>query len=507
MANNDMPNLSEMRKLMAQEAQIAEANGETPVVGGMAWAMQGNENNEEKVTNNEPHSSYVVPTPVTVQDAAPEVNETPKEYTGPGMVIEAKEEPEPQHEYTGISPATQSYIDAYMAEMDATIDEQKKMEEENPQTNDTEKAKTPEEEFNESYEEAVVVIDKLGMGRVIDFTEEERAKLTKVKTIKLNEIEMVPIETFHTKKIKDPKSLTHIIKGVNTLHTTAVCLPLSGYTAKIKGCTAYELMSLLDGGANALLDAQTKWSLIHSKIESTSIGDMTFNEFLYNTAAGDYNNFIYGILCATYPEMETTTFKCTDCKTTYEHPYSVRQLIRAERMSDKLREHFSAVVDAAISTETAMAVHEDSPIKLIKRIRLPISGIIVEVQVQSAYDLINNSLKAISDTDDPETKKFNAAMVIATLIRRVLVPDPEDPDSMYEFTDSSDIAQIVYQLRERDILIIKNFGDELMGDMTIDYGFMNIKCPKCGKYIAFSMVDIEDLLFQRYRQELSASIE
>ena len=39
-------------------------------------------------------------------------------------------------------------------------------------------------EFMNKYNEAIVVIDKTGMGSVINFTDEERQKLEKVKKIK-----------------------------------------------------------------------------------------------------------------------------------------------------------------------------------------------------------------------------------------------------------------------------------------------------------------------------------
>lgn len=491
--NNETPNLAEMRRLMEQDAAtVADAESETPVVGGMDWLKQ------------------------PVPEAVPQVQ---KPYNGPGLVISAESQKEPERDpaYQGMNQNTQNNIEKYLSEFDDAIEraqaETKELEAQQPiqntnPTSDNTQNTTPEEEFDKAYNEAVVVIDKIGVGRVLDFTAEERQKLDRAKTIKLNEVETVSLATYSTKKLKDPKNFNNIIKKINTLHTTPICLPMSGYTANIRGCTAYELMGLVSSGENALLDTQSKWSLIHSKIESTSIGDMDFNEFLFNTAASDYNNFIYGILCATYPDDDTIPMPCSnkDCGATHEHSYSPRQLLRAERMSDALKEEFGKIIDASVSKETAMMVHENAPVKCVKSVKLPISGIIVEVQVQSAYDLINNSLSSFTNINAAD-KKYQSATIIATLIKRVLVPDPENPEEMYEFTDSLDIAKIVYELRERDILIITKMQQQMVGDLTIEYGFSKIKCPKCGKFREYMDVDPEQLLFQRYRQELSANIE
>lgn len=521
MAENNVPNLAEMRRLMQQDANIAEANGETPIVGGMGWATQTGPT--EPTTASTPKQEvHVQSEDLNINDTVPLTDEPATEnntsYTGPGLVIDTPVDDEPKREpYTGISQATQNHIDEYLAGFDMAIERAQAESEElkakygdtppdESETINEDKATTIEDDFDKAYSEAVVVIDKIGVGRVLNFTEDEHAKLTKAKAIKLKEVETVQVAAYRTKKAKDPKNFNNIIKNINTLHTTPICLPMSGYTANIRGCTAYELMGLLDTGSNALLDAQTKWSLIHSKIESTSIGNMDFNEFLFNTAATDYNNFIYGILCATYPDVDTIPIKCPECKTQHEHSYSVRQLIRAERMSESLLEQFTKIIDASTSEHEALKVHEDAPIKQVRGIRLPVSGIIVEVQVQSAYDLINNSIKSIS-TEDESNAKYKDAAILATLIKRALIEDPENPEEMFEFTDSGEIAQIVYQLRERDLLIIKKIGDELMNDLTIEYGFMKIKCPTCGKFTPHLLVDPEQLLFQRYRQELSANIE
>lgn len=493
--NNETPNLAEMRRLMEQDE--AATNGtndesETPVVGGMDWM------NKQPTVESKPQAQ--------------------QPYNGPGLVISAESQKEPERDpaFAGMNQNTQNNIEKYMAEFDAAIErseaETKELEAQqniptSVPTQDEARNTTPEEDIDKAYNEAVVVIDKIGVGRILDFTPEERAKLDRAKTIKLNEVETVSLSTYSTKKLKDPKNFKNIVKNVNTLHTTPICLPMSGYTANIRGCTAYELMGLISNADNILLDSQTKWSLIHSKIESTSIGDMDFNEFLFNTAASDLNTFMYGLLCATYPDEDKIPLPCPKCESTHEHIYSPRELLRPERMSQSLQNEFGRIIDASVSRETAMAVHDTAPVTRVKSVKLPISGIVVEVQVQSAYDLINNSLTSFSETTPDEKKQYQQASILATFIKRALVPDPENPEEMYEFTNSLDIAKIVYELRERDILIITNIQRQMVGDLTIDYGFAKIKCPKCGNFRKYMAVDPEDLLFQRYRQELSANIE
>ena len=79
------------------------------------------------------------------------------------------------------------------------------------------------EDLKRKYEEAIVIIDKSGMGHV-DFTDEERKKLEHVKKIKVEEVETVSLKTIRRKKVKKGSS-DAIIKKINSVKETTIVLP------------------------------------------------------------------------------------------------------------------------------------------------------------------------------------------------------------------------------------------------------------------------------------------
>lgn len=453
-----------------------------------------------------------------------EINNAPTpgddEYDGPGLVINhddlVEKEDKKVYNGNGVTPDVQNHIDEYLSEMDDEIAELKekhdeiKEELEESMVNNTETEDDEEEsgmtrdEFDEKYKEAVVIIDKTGFGGMINFTDEEREKLEKSRKIKLEEVETVELSSIKTKKIKKKSEFDKIIKRVTNIHTTNIVLPISGYTATMRGCSAYELISLIEENNNALLNAQQKWSLIHSKIESTSLGELSFNDFLLNTAAGDYNIFIYGLLCSTYPDDDTIPLTCEHCKKEFDHKYSVKSLIRVEAMKDRLKDAIMQTVDASVSTDTAKAAHENAPISQVKRVKLPNSGIIAEVYVQSAYDLINKSIKELTDNKDP---KYNQASILSTLVRSFFIPDPDEEGSYYEIDGAMDIAKTLYTLSEVDVMIIRRFGDNMLSDLSMEFGLMDITCPACKHFTPTLEMDLESILFYRYRQAMTSKIE
>ena len=85
------------------------------------------------------------------------------------------------------------------------------------------------------------------------------------------------------------------------------------------GCSTFELMGLITGDSVDVMALVSKWTLIHSKVETTSIGKLNFNDFLNSVSSMEYDMLVYGILCATFPEEDTFPLTCPKCRTSIEH--------------------------------------------------------------------------------------------------------------------------------------------------------------------------------------------
>jgi hypothetical protein len=418
-----------------------------------------------------------------------------------------------------ISPQTEENLANYFKDMDLQIQTLKKTKEvETEKTNapdttiideviekdDEEKA----DQLQKAYDEAIVIIDKSGMGSVIDFTDAEREKLIRAKTIKLQEVETIELKTIKTKKAKKA-NLDNILKRQSSIYTTPIVLPASGYTATIKGCSAYELVELVDdSNGNPVLSTTKKWSLIYDKLCDTSLGKMDYNTFLQNTAAADYNIFLYGILCATYPDDDTIPLKCTNkdknCNKEFDHKYSIKSLLRVEKMSEKMREVVANTVDNSFMEQSAKMHHEQSPVNLTQTIKLPVSGFIVKVYVQSAYDFINRSIKELSENTD---EKYNNASLLSTIIDVILVPDPDCKDEYFEYDNALDITKIIYSLSETDILVLTKQGEVFLNDLSFEFGIKDAVCPHCGNVTPIIPLDLDSILFFKLDQVKTTRIE
>ena len=361
------------------------------------------------------------------------------------------------------------------------------------------------DDFLKRYKEAVVVIDKTGMGQVIDFTEEEREKLQKVKSITLKEVETIELKSIKTKKAKVGVA-DRILKKRNTVRNTTIVLPISGLTMVMKGCSTFELMGLITGENVDVQTLITKWTLIHSKIESTSIGKMDFNTFLNNVASAEYDMLVYGILCATFPDEDTFPLRCPMCRTEIEHKYQIRGLLRVEEMSEKLAKRVKEVADASYTEEKAKECFENSLLNTELTIKLPDSEFICSLGVQNAYSFIYDSVNAINKLD----AKYNQATILASGVNRLYVPNPDDDgDSYLEIDNTEDIIKLIYSLNAKDISIMSTKISEMADGMQFKFGLMDINCTnmKCKHHVNTVEVELDTILFHKYQQAMNTTIE
>lgn len=377
---------------------------------------------------------------------------------------------------------------------------------------EAEAAKVQSEIDEDQYNKAVVIIDKLGMG-LANFTPEERAKMERVSKIEVQEVETLSLETLKIKK--DPsKNIDKVLQAKKNVGGTSNIVAIaSGYTAVMSKCSLFELANLFIDKENIVETQLSKWNFIYSKLVSSSVKFKSFDDFIKRTAVMDYNNFIFGILAASYPDTDEIGLNCADrnCpgKITksaggkevrsrdYEYNYNVRGLIRPERMSAALVDRFTTIIDNSYVEATAEDTHKNSPVMTVKRYRLQHSGYIIDAGIESVHDFIYNASRA---ADSLEDEKYRNTLATSTLVRKLYIPDGEG--SYYEFEDKLDIAKAIYELSDNaDVRSIIKVNGELSQDLSMEFGFVDVTCPYCKNVTDFVPVDPDDILFHKYRQE------
>lgn len=374
----------------------------------------------------------------------------------------------------------------------------------------TDPASLPSDKRQALDADVTILIDKLDAGK-IEFSEDEKKRIDRAKRIKIVEVENKELQAIKiTKKFDKETDKKYIKKTFNRSLASVIALG-SCYTAKMRNFSALESIQMMQRpGEDTVKTNLEKWSVLYEKLTDPSCGAFKdFDDFLSHTAYLDYNNFIYAILCSSYPEKDSVSFTCNqpNCGKRFRVEYENKDLIRKDKISPEQADIMRKIVTAtsnADSNEGRRLIEEESAVSGIKRFALDDnSGFIIDIHVPSVKYQIDNILPNI----DPSMNQTVAVM--CNNIMRILMPTEETADfdnlndmEFVEVIEYADIYDVVKDMNEYQWKLINDEINAMIAPYTIQYGIKEVVCPHCKHSYGEMPLDLDDLLFQRVQQRI-----
>lgn len=368
-------------------------------------------------------------------------------------------------------------------------------------------------EVGAKYREAVVHIDKFNK-KDVNFTEEEKAKLSHSTKIVLEEIEELDLRQISRRKMADTAAVETISPlRANTHNQTTVPLLSSGLVASFDGCPPLEVMGLgIDPDMMPHQKAQIYADFLYKHLKSTSIGDKITRDEFDKISYNDMEMMFYAIVCATYPDMDYLPVICRSetCNGNkeYQHYYSTRSLLRVERLHEDAIEIMGNLADSATTLE-ARRLYANSPAMQTKTFRLPENRAIVVVSSTSIAEFIK---RMIVMQDIPQEYIF--AGTTAIYIKQVLIPPTvegkvvEDLKAIHtSIEDTIPIIEFVQGLSSLDLSVIQEMIGRIQENVVPEFGLFDLTCPHCGEHKEFQELNPSDLLFFKVEQEMNRPVE
>ena len=375
-----------------------------------------------------------------------------------------------------------------------------------------------EKDKDELLKEVTILIDKSGMGS-FTFTDEEKARIEKAKKIKLVEVENKNLSTLHVKKnLRAQEDFKLIKKNFTKSYSTVIALG-SGYTCKVKNISAAEAMRLYQRpGKDTANTMAEKWSLIYDKIMDISRGPFdSFEDFCNNTAVTDYDTFLYGMICSSYPITDQVEFTCNKeyggCGKNFTIKYENRQMLRQDLITDEIRANIAEIINNAAFLDKAKEVADKAPVHTTKRIMLnDDSGIIVELYVPSVRETIEGVYRRLQENEDLVKEINRGAVILAQGIKSIFIPDydtidSEDGPEYYQVQGLDAIVETLNQMKEDQIQLISVESAKMTRPFYIEFGLQKVECPHCHHDWGSHHLDPENVVFQRVQQKVSTEIE
>lgn len=370
----------------------------------------------------------------------------------------------------------------------------------------------PEETISEEKKELVeVLIDKTGLGGDFAFTPEEREKIFNATEIKVKEVEEVSLSSIRVKKCQK-SFIDHVNDYQLSSSRVPIVFPASRFRAEMTGLSYGEMGDISLNTENLTFDQiHKKLSVIYNKMVNPSCGKFeNFEDFLRKFAYIDIDLAVYGLIVASFPEVDDIPLTCNNpkCKNGFNHKFSPRTLIKFNKCGNKFLEAMRDIVECkAVDYEK---LFEDSPTRTHVRYKLPLSGFIVEVGIASSYDylysIVDNVLGDKFNTDHPDDVngilQLNTTML--SLIRAIYVPDG---DEYIEYTEFEDVIQALYHIKPEEIQILSSLLQKVNDNYSTAYELTDIVCPHCGQKTTRIPIDINSLVFLKYQRLMSTSLD
>lgn len=113
-------------------------------------------------------------------------------------------------------------------------------------------------------------------------------------------------------------------------------------------------------------------------------------------------------------------------------------------------------------------------------------------------------MTVIEDIDE----KYAQSAILASAVKTVYVEDPDDGE-YYQLEDQMDIIEVIYSLLDTDLLVLGQKIGKLVDGMSYNFGLMDVTCDNrnCRRHVNTIPVELEDILFHKYRQVMNTNIE
>jgi len=354
-------------------------------------------------------------------------------------------------------------------------------------------------EANDEYLEknpkvGIVEIDKKNVDK-IEFTDEEKAKLTKVKSIKMIIVEEEKLKQIKIDKI-EKKLKGNYLKSIDgSLSKYSVPLPVIGDYVSFRGAQIMQLASVVKHDDDSTVETITKQAtLIYNRLYNGSVLNkydddnrviLSYQDFINKFKFSDMNMALYGILVASSMEDTEVPLSCTKCEKSFNWKYKIRTLLDGESIHETFKERMDVILANKCNYEVLNELSND----YCKAIRLqsPFSQNIYEI----SQPTIAKAISVFSSMNEEDlTDVYNSGLIL--FIDNLYVYN-KDNDSYVQIEEEEVrlLFDILQNIPQEDITLLNSvLKDKIFAPQFV----LKTKCPECGADLE-NVLDIDQMIF------------
>lgn len=349
----------------------------------------------------------------------------------------------------------------------------------------------------------VIQINKTDDPNNLGLTKEEHQKLEKVKKVRLLVVEDLELANIKIERPDEEHKADYVKSIEGSLSKYSVPMPMLGDFVSFKGAQMIQMVNIVNYD-DAKIDEiiSTKASLIYEKLiggtilhkyDSSGKNIMSYNEFANKFPYQDIDMALYGILCASSMEENSTSLTCTTCSHQWMQDYNLKSLLKFDTITTDFKDRVDSILKYKSNDIEMRKLFES--MRTASRFRSPFTNNIYDLSyptIARATDL----LKRIN----PDDSVMTYLSAIALYMSRILIYN-EANNSYVEITsdETSLMLETMKTLSNEDVnMLAKQIHDDLYYAPQF---MLHSKCPSCGKESDIP-VSIENLIFLTARDSM-----
>lgn len=368
------------------------------------------------------------------------------------------------------------------------------------------------QDTNEKYkkdhpESAKIIIDKSGDINDLGLTQEEHAKLQKVKKVQLVLLEDADLLNIELEHPSEEHKSDYIKSIEGSISKYSVPLPMLGDFVSFNGAQIIQMMNIIQfEDSNLVENINLKASLIYDKISDASIlkkfnehgkSVMSYIEFTNKFPYQDIDMALFGILCASSMEDSVTSLTCQSCNHTWSQTYNLKSLLKMDDMPEYYKSRTEEILANKSNPLELRRLYEER--HKVMRYKSPFTNNIYDL----SYPSIARATDILSRIDEKDAAMMYLS-AIALYMNQILIYNAKTgkyvPISIEEVKLMLDTMK---NLPNEDInLLTKMIREKLAYSVKF---MMDVECPSCHKK-ANPEISINDLIFLK-AQDFEAEIE
>lgn len=375
---------------------------------------------------------------------------------------------------------------------------------------DEEEVTTSTNAKDEKEKMVQMIIDKTGLGKAIELTDDEEKEINISKRVNIVAVEDKKIGMITSdRSFDETQSFADNISAFQySVSRTHMNFPLSGFSADLSGLSIGEIIDISLPVSqedreyeNFNVDKILRGlSVVYNHLINITTGKFkSFEDFLRKFAWADYEIAVYALLISTEEDTSTVELDCRNpnCGKGYEYVYPTRSLINI----DKASTGYLKLLDKLASSNGATPIDtlRTAPVRTVKKFKIS-ERCIVEIGPINAYDYVYEYLprgaqvlkyreelrskmennESIMGEDITRNEREESALSLISAIRGF---DIKDADGKWtEVHGVNNILTVIMDfINGNEFNMITGLALKAMSEYEISFSIKGARCPYCNQ--------------------------